>query len=628
MKKQYVLLTICCFLTTQLGAQELILFDTSSWKLEGAEVTTFHGRNALKGGAAELKDFVFENGTIETDIWVDGSRSFPGIVFRKQSEEDFETFYIRPHKSGQDDAVQYTPCFNGETCWQLHFGKGNTASVNIPQGEWIHMKLNVNGDMAEFFMDNMESPVVTTEYLAHGISKGSVSLTAGNENIYFSNFRITKNVSGFLPIERTSFSLKGNVTMWEISKTLPVSAFRNDTYPAFSQWVDAQWQEIKPERNGLINISRYRKNDPGPASCIYARTLLYSDADKPVKMAFGYSDAIKIFLNKKIIYSGNYGFRSRGLSFSGTVGLYDTLFMDLRKGLNELFLISAETFGGWGFIFNSNVDLENENRKDDALTKLWESPTENLYPESTLFDSVRNVIYYSNFDQSFSKNKNSGYITRLDLNGKVLTGRWADSIDAPTGMCYFRDKLYAAERNNLVEIDINSGKIMKRYPYPADKVFANDIASDPSGNIYITNSTPNHGISDIFIFRNNKIESWIISEELANSNGIFYSDGELIVGNSNRSILQAIDLKTKTIRTIASLGRGIIDGIRKDTNGDLLVSIWEGDLYRISPSGEITRILYSEGQFNIADFEYIKSRRMFIIPGFLKQSIIAFEYLH
>ena len=65
---------------------------------------------------------------------------------------------------------------------------------------------------------------------------------------------------------------------------------------------------------------------------------------------FGYSDKVSIFLNDNILFSGNYSFQKREDEFVGVVGLNDAIYLNLKKGDNELLLMITETFGGWGYI--------------------------------------------------------------------------------------------------------------------------------------------------------------------------------------------------------------------------------------------------------------------------------------
>jgi len=40
--------------------------------------------------------------------------------------------------------------------------------------------------------------------------------------------------------------------------------------------------------------------------------------------------------------------RARDYRFYGTIGYWDQLFLDLKKGRNEIVIAVSENFGGWG----------------------------------------------------------------------------------------------------------------------------------------------------------------------------------------------------------------------------------------------------------------------------------------
>src|SRR5258706_5156391 len=90
--------------------------DSPRWELQGrAKVAEFQGRKSilLDGGGAELKDFELRDGIIDVDIATPASRGFFGIQFRIGDDgANAEWVYLRQHKSGQPDALQYTPVLN------------------------------------------------------------------------------------------------------------------------------------------------------------------------------------------------------------------------------------------------------------------------------------------------------------------------------------------------------------------------------------------------------------------------------------------------------------------------------------------------------------------------------------
>jgi hypothetical protein len=112
------------------GAQaESIPADSPRWQLgSNAKVTEYLGRSCLglEDGAASLKDFEMTDGVIDVDMAGSGARGFYNIYFRTQRDGNGEEVYLRPHKTGLDDAQQYAPILNGIAPWQIYNGPGFT----------------------------------------------------------------------------------------------------------------------------------------------------------------------------------------------------------------------------------------------------------------------------------------------------------------------------------------------------------------------------------------------------------------------------------------------------------------------------------------------------------------------
>ena len=68
-------------------------------------------------------------------------------------------------------------------------------------------------------------------------------------------------------------------------------------------------------------------------------------------MSIGYSDDATVFLNARPVFTGRSAFRYRDPGFLGIMDVEDdTVYLDLKKGRNEIVLSVADYFGGWGFI--------------------------------------------------------------------------------------------------------------------------------------------------------------------------------------------------------------------------------------------------------------------------------------
>lgn len=81
---------------------------------------------------------------------------------------------------------------------------------------------------------------------------------------------------------------------------------------------------------------------------MFARLIIISDREQVKRVQFGFSDEAKAYFKGQLIYAGSDVYQSRDYRFLGTLGLYDALYLPLKKGENELWLAITENFGGWG----------------------------------------------------------------------------------------------------------------------------------------------------------------------------------------------------------------------------------------------------------------------------------------
>ena len=590
-------------------------FIAERWDLQAAEVTDFLGRKAL-AGFATLKDVEFENGVIEVDIAVDGRSSYPGIVFRTQTDQDYERIYVRPHRESlYPDAVQYVSAFNGIDSWQLYNGEGYTAGAQLPYNKWTHMKLEVSGSQARLFLNNAPQPALEIDHLQHGMSKGGIALSGPRDrSAYFSNFqlRADSTLKFAAPPEREPSP--GIISDWEISQVFKMNRVDLEKTPGQQGITDIQWQKVTTLRNGMVDVSRYHGREGTDPDCIWARTTITSDKDEVRQIAFGYSDFISIFLNGSIVFGANSAYRQRDPSFLGIVGLNDYVYLPLKKGKNELLICLVESFGGWGFIFqDANAIFEHE-----RLTKIWELQYKLQYPESVVYDKKRDIIYVSNFF-----NNGNEFISKVKLNGEIETLQWMPGLNRPSGLFLNGDTLYTVDRTGLVKIDIVSGAVTGRFPIPGAR-FPNDVAMDAYGNIYISDSAANL----IHRFSDDKFEIWLQSAETLEPNGLLVDGKKLIMGTSSDGCIRSIDLADKTVRRIACLGSdSIMDGLKSDGKGNYIVSDFNGRVFLISPSGEKTQLLDTRTpQRYCADFEYIQEKNLLIIPTLNDNRLVVYKF--
>jgi hypothetical protein len=356
--------------------------DSPRWELEGqAKVAEYQGRKCLflDGGAAILKDFEMRDAVIDFDMAAPDAatsnrRGFAGLLFRLDKDgANGEELYLRQHKSGLPDAMQYTPVLNTGRNWQIYNGPGFTGAVDIPKDTWFHLRLEVTGTQAKLYVKDMEKPALVMNDLKSGMQKGQVALYVLTGATYFSNFEVRTTPDAVWERHQPPMPA-GTLTKWSLSPSYDALA-RNLERPLSPSESDAiRWQDVEAEPPGFVVINRYRESphpgvtfqgdfskrlEPQPGmKVVYARTSITSDHDQVKKLYIGYSDDVSVFLNGKILYRGRsaQGFRDPG--FLGIVNPEnDAVYLPLKKGNNELVLAVSELGGGWGFICRL-ADLE------------------------------------------------------------------------------------------------------------------------------------------------------------------------------------------------------------------------------------------------------------------------------
>lgn len=156
---------------------------------------------------ADLNDF--ENGTIEVKMYSQiqnpppyaGVAGFIGIYFRvKEDDSAFESIYLRPkvgrvnNQQHRNHAVQYIsyPHYKFDTLRKIAPYKYE-GSAPVALNEWITMRIEVNGETAEMFINNMKYSTFIVDKMLGNNKKGGIGLYVDIGTIgYFRDLKITK----------------------------------------------------------------------------------------------------------------------------------------------------------------------------------------------------------------------------------------------------------------------------------------------------------------------------------------------------------------------------------------------------------------------------------------------------
>ena len=407
------------------------------------------------------------------------------------------------------------------------------------------------------------------------------------------------------------------IDRWKVAGPYKLKEIDLEKHPGEQEIGEPVWIDADCAASGLVDIARYFGRQGREPDVALAKVNITAEKNKTMEFKFGYSDAAAVFLNGQLLFAANSSYQSRDTSFLGIIGYFDALYLPLEKGENEILMIVAEGFGGWGFMGQDGKAVYT----GKGVEKKWEADGDFRIPETVLYDPERDMIYVTNFDRfDFAPGAGRQSISRLSPEGKVVDPEWIKGLSNPTGMAMKGSTLLAIERKALVEIDVSSGEVTARHPL-LTAGFLNDIAV-AGETVYVSDSRA--GI--VYSFSDGTFETFIPAGQVSQPNGLHVAAGTLYIGSNGDGTVKTVDITDGTINTFAKLGPGIIDGIESDGSGGILVSHWEGRLYRVSPGGEVSRILDTTSPgTNIANFAYDGKRKRVIIPTFSSDSVVSYS---
>ena len=358
-------LTLSLAILAGLAAQPAISQDTNriGWAdltvssdagPDRVRVEQYDGAEALVvvRATAMLEGVEFSEGVIEFDLAFADKFGFGGLLWHAAGR-DTEYFYIRQHKSGQPDAGQYTPVRNGLTSWQLYTDRNGIAPFAFTHEGWNHFKMVVAGDRADIFFNGSSTPILHIPDLATDRGTGGIGFraTGPNGEIRFANLVIRPLAPGEGIIGKPAEVEEppaGVIDRWSISQ--PFDESRVDGVLSLPDDLEAlgQIETIAVEPFGIADFTRAVGPDDG-ADTVLASTRINSNSARNVRLQFGYSDRVRLFLNGRLVFDGNAGWRTRDQFFLGTIGFKDAVVLPLQAGENVLTAAVSETFGGWGF---------------------------------------------------------------------------------------------------------------------------------------------------------------------------------------------------------------------------------------------------------------------------------------
>lgn len=242
-------------------------------------------------------------------------------------------------------------------------------------------------------------------------------------------------------------------------------------------------------------------------------------------------------------------------------------------------------------------------------------------PESVLYVPGHDAFLVSSINGGVPVEEDGdGFISLLSLDGEIVTERFTEGLDAPKGMGAFNGRLYVADINDLVEIDLETGEVLARHPVEGAE-FLNDVTIAPDGTVLVSDMMTGkiHALAD------GAMTVWSEDEILGDYvNGLLAEEDRLLalVGDT----LWAIDWDTQAFTALAH-GFGGGDGLVPDGRGGYVLTQWPGRIFHLDAQGELTVISDTRLMgINSADPGYAPEAGLFAVPTFFDNSVLAFRW--
>ena len=254
-----------------------------------------------------------------------------------------------------------------------------------------------------------------------------------------------------------------------------------------------------------------------------------------------------------------------------------------------------------------------------VLEQVWATEPVLKTPESVLYHPESKILYVSNINGVPSEKDGNGFISKLTLDGAVEELEWAKGLNAPKGMAISSSSLFVTDIDELVEINLETGEIVGRYPVEG-ATFLNDATVDNEGVVYFSGSES----GKIFRLNNKQVEVFMDSA-VAGVNGLLFNSGKLLALVNGDQTIKEIDIASLSIDSLARFtGHG--DGIVIANDSSFLISNWEGQVFYWTREREPALALDTkEEEINSADIEYIPDENLLLVPTFFDDRVVAYR---
>lgn len=255
-----------------------------------------------------------------------------------------------------------------------------------------------------------------------------------------------------------------------------------------------------------------------------------------------------------------------------------------------------------------------------GLTEIWRTDGVLNTCESVLYNEDLDLLFVSCINGSPAEKNGKGFIALLEPDGNIKTLEWVTGLNGPKGMGILDEKLYVADIDELVVIDIKKAKVSDRIKVEGAS-FLNDIAIGADGKIYFTDSDT--GI--VWIYRDGDLKQWI-TEGLSRPNGLYIEADRVLLTSSGSQDLRIINKSSGEMKVATTeIGHG--DGVEfTGKDGYYITSSWSGEVFLIKPDySKVSLLKTSDQEINSADIGFNMKEQVVYVPTFFDNRVVAYK---
>jgi sugar lactone lactonase YvrE len=227
-------------------------------------------------------------------------------------------------------------------------------------------------------------------------------------------------------------------------------------------------------------------------------------------------------------------------------------------------------------------------------------------PEALVYDSAHDAYFVSNVNGSPGGKDGNGFISRIRGDGKldslhfIAGGRGGVTLNAPMGSRVRGDTLWVLDVDVLRAFDTRTGAALTSVDLaPAGALFLNDLTFTPSGDLYVTDMRLHPGAGGkmdhrppdrIYRIAPDRRVSVALQRDLNAPDGIGWDPrgGRFVIAPFSEGRLQTWrpgDLAP----TPSARGAGRFDGVEVESDGSILVTIWNDSSVAVLEGDRLVR---------------------------------------